>query len=909
MNLRIKVLSKVAILTLLTTTISATPAFAATGDIWNVTTDIGSVSSLLLHPDQFLSLLANLSNYSYEVNGKYYDIQQVNDLFKTNPLAPISDVQAKIATQLTGTLVVATKTITGTFSSLFEHNYWSGKLPDTTQTVTSVTVDGVTKTAGTDYSIKSGVVNILNVTATNVINIMTTDGITYTVTQGLTVISSVTPLNITTPAGTAPVLPSTVTATMSDGSTKSVAVTWGTVIPSSYAVAGKFTVTGTIANSTLTVTGTVTVGQTTQTIGVSHTALMPNYDTLRDVPQTMSFTNVVSDDEELYAAAYNQTGTIIAPALGNQFDGYTLTYDLTAPSGLHFNRLGIVALPVKSDGTGIARISATYNQVKGLVLNTLYNSNGTVYYSDGTNVSAVVAPAGFDPTAFASSAYDGSGQLHLYVNSDQSSAVIASGTAGSIKVNVNVYSNTSSTGVIDTTHSQGSASGTINASFTASNSISSLGLAGDLSGFYNYYPLLEGNAAPSSTLSVAGTASDDWSSSNASFVVAPFNGYPAMATVPTQGLTMNLTANKTGLFRYVDGYKLASKPSNVSVNVNSLGEVSVNNFKIWSARAGYKVVGYSTNTTTGATTILEQSTGTATTFMAANLADGTTTALTVGNANYLAGNFEGYLGFKTIGGQLQPLVAGYYTDNGVYAPASGIVSTIGNMVFAPVQAVQANVSDKYSESPTVTISNSLNSQTATATVDFTSQTVGFLALKSNPAIVNGVFGSVQTITLTVQDQYGNPLPNQTIHLPATSMNGLWITQVNGSTITSSVNMGSNSSTSMQTVSTPIPLFLYSAEGLVNKPAYDTISFAGITAYNLNAATRTVSLVTGVDGTVCITLQNGDVTYPSLLGTDTTVTRRYDVDGGRQINGSLNFTNDSAQNIGSVGINWAGRAAS
>jgi len=656
-------------------------------------------------------------------------------------------------------------------------------------------------------------------------------------------------------------------------------------------------------------------GQTAQTIGVSHTSLMPTYASLSAVPQTMTFANVVGDDEELYAAAYNQTGTIIAPAAGNQFDAYALTYDLTAPAGIHFNKLGTVALPVKTSGTettGMGRMTATYSQVKGFVLTALYYADGTVYYSNGANNVTAVTPSGFDPSVYAN-AYDGSGQLHFYVNSDQTSAVVASGNAGSLNVNMNAYSNTSSTGEIDKTHAQGSASGTINASFTASNTISSLGLVGDLSGIYNYNPLQLGNAAPSSTLSVAGTASDDWTSSNASFIVAPFNSYPAMATIPTQGVTMNLTATKTGLFRYIDGYKLASKPSNVSVNVNSLGEVSVNNVKIWTAASGYKVVGYSSTIpadgiTASATTVLEQSTTDPLKFMAVNLADSSTTALSLDDAKYLAGNFEGYLGFKTIGGQLQPLVAGYYSDNNAYAPASGVVSDLADMVFAPVLAVQANVSDKYSESPIVTISNSLNSQTATATVGFTSTTGGLVAIKANPASVNGVFGSSQTITLTAQDQYGNPLPNQTLNLPSASMNGLWITQVNGQSITTSVNMGSNSSTSMQSVLTPVPLFVYSAEGLTNKPAYDTISFAGITAYNLNTANRTISLVTGVDGTVSITLQNGNVTYPCLAGTDTATTRSYDVDGGRVINGKLDFTNGSGSTIGSVTINWAGRAA-
>jgi PKD repeat protein len=52
-----------------------------------------------------------------------------------------------------------------------------------------------------------------------------------------------------TPAGTAPQLPATVTATFADGSTKAVAVTWDDIPPSKYATAGEITVLGTIAES------------------------------------------------------------------------------------------------------------------------------------------------------------------------------------------------------------------------------------------------------------------------------------------------------------------------------------------------------------------------------------------------------------------------------------------------------------------------------------------------------------------------------------------------------------------------------------------------------------------------------------------------------------------------------------
>src|SRR5690606_34118735 len=51
-------------------------------------------------------------------------------------------------------------------------------------------------------------------------------------------------VEVTTPAGTAPELPDTVTVTYADGSTGELPVTWDDVDPDSYAVAGEFEVDG-----------------------------------------------------------------------------------------------------------------------------------------------------------------------------------------------------------------------------------------------------------------------------------------------------------------------------------------------------------------------------------------------------------------------------------------------------------------------------------------------------------------------------------------------------------------------------------------------------------------------------------------------------------------------------------------
>ena len=646
-------------------------------------------------------------------------------------------------------------------------------------------------------------------------------------------------------------------------------------------------------------------GQTAQSVGVSHTSLLPNYATLSAVPQTYPFSNVVGSDEQIYAAAYNQNGMIIAPASGNQFDGYALTYDIIAPSSMFFDFLGSTALPTDPTHGGVGEMKVQYNQTGGFVINTLYYTDGTVCYSNGTLVTAASGPTGFDTNAYAT-AYDGSGQINFCLQSNNTSSVIASGTAGSVNVNINAYSNSATT--IDTNHAQGSAAGMINAAFTASNSIGSLGVAPDLNWLSTYYPLLAGNAAPPSTLSVAGVAIPVTniydSTRNASFLVAPFNSYPAMGTIPSQGLTMNVSSTEHGVISNVDGYTLASMPSNVTINVNKAGEVSVNNVKLWLAQSGYQVVGYLPGSTSGSFTLIEQNLSNPTNLIGVNVSGVNSNGSQVATWNLpltsLPGNFEGFIGFNVnSSGQLQPLVASYYKNNGnSFAPYSTDASTTSTGVFTPVQVFQVYASDKYSESPTITVKNSLNSQTATVTIGFTAPVGGLVAVQSNPFNINSVLGSSKKITLTAEDSYGNPIAYQTIFLGAGTA-GLWLTQLNDTTIRGSVNLGTTSSTSFQTVDTPVPLF-----NVANAPAYDNVSVTGLTAYNLKSS-PIVALKTGSDGTVSITLADGNVTYVANTAS-TTTSNGYAVDPGTLISSqALGLYSDAAltQKLGSVLVNW------
>jgi polygalacturonase/pectin methylesterase-like acyl-CoA thioesterase/fibronectin type 3 domain-containing protein len=72
-------------------------------------------------------------------------------------------------------------------------------------------------------------------------------------------ITSLQAVNVTTTAGSAPVLPTVVTAVYSDGSTSQQPVSWNAVAASQYATAGSFTVNGTVPGTTIQAVANVTV--------------------------------------------------------------------------------------------------------------------------------------------------------------------------------------------------------------------------------------------------------------------------------------------------------------------------------------------------------------------------------------------------------------------------------------------------------------------------------------------------------------------------------------------------------------------------------------------------------------------------------------------------------------------------
>ena len=127
-----------------------------------------------------------------------------------------------------------------------------------------------------------------------------------------------------TVAGTAPVLPSVVTARYSDGSTGQLPVKWDAIDPSQYASAGTFTVEGTVAGTNIRAIAEVIVTETppiiisidkvTVTTYVGTAPALPNQVTVRysdgSTRKLPVVWNAIEPDKYAYAGTFNVEGTV-----------------------------------------------------------------------------------------------------------------------------------------------------------------------------------------------------------------------------------------------------------------------------------------------------------------------------------------------------------------------------------------------------------------------------------------------------------------------------------------------------------------------------------------------------------------------------------------------------------------------
>ncbi len=134
---------------------------------------------------------------------------------------------------------------------------------------------------------------------------------------------------VATQVGIAPSLPATVTATMSDGTTRELAVSWASIDPTSYANAGTFTVDGTVEGYSGTVSVTVVVSKPTVLTYQSEFNVTTPYGTVPTLPTTatVSWSNGSTTNEAI------TWGSVDSSMVTKSTSGYTFDVTGTLSTG------------------------------------------------------------------------------------------------------------------------------------------------------------------------------------------------------------------------------------------------------------------------------------------------------------------------------------------------------------------------------------------------------------------------------------------------------------------------------------------------------------------------------------------------------------------------------------------------
>ena len=184
-----------------------------------------------------------------------------------------------------------------------------------------------------------------------------------TLDQGQIKVSRLSVVNVTTTAGNAPVLPSTVTATMSDGTTKTVNVNWGTI--SQRSSIGNYIIIGTIAeSSTINVIATVRV--------VDEKSV--DIPTIQQVQQDIIGTWKTSDEK--YILEFRDNGTLKETVFSTGYTAiYEGSYSLKDPNWIKITNFGKTECDkfvlngdrLKIYNLGISRIIGNSNNFRNTV--------------------------------------------------------------------------------------------------------------------------------------------------------------------------------------------------------------------------------------------------------------------------------------------------------------------------------------------------------------------------------------------------------------------------------------------------------------------------------------------------------------------------------------------------------------
>lgn len=247
---------------------------------------------------------------------------------------------------------VSSSTLTGTFSNLLGQSYATITIP-TGVTVASVTVNG-TQIASANYNVTGSILSIMSVVATDTIKVTAGNGTIYTVvsnssnnpttTPSAITIRTIDNITATVNKGNGYVLPSTVQATMSNGSIQQVAVTCDNQVNTSQA--GTFTFNGTVKGYSGSVNLTLIVKNITDTANDFSITYVWNNGAV--APKSTYFGNIKIDSNfncKLTCTAYGKTtnkqfkisldqeNTLYQLMVNNRFNTKRWTFLTNVPGG------------------------------------------------------------------------------------------------------------------------------------------------------------------------------------------------------------------------------------------------------------------------------------------------------------------------------------------------------------------------------------------------------------------------------------------------------------------------------------------------------------------------------------------------------------------------------------------------
>lgn len=188
--------------------------------------------------------------------------------FNVSGTVPNTSVKAKAVVTVTAAGNASIKSV-----NVVQITTSAGKAPALPSVVTAKMNDGTTKSVAVTWdsveSYKYANAGIFTVdgTVAGSSSVKATAVVTVNPSDSTAAIKAINAISISTSVGTAPVLPTSVTAQLSDGTTKNVTVTWDTINPFYYANIGSFTVSGAVSGSTsVKATANVTVSTSASSV-------------------------------------------------------------------------------------------------------------------------------------------------------------------------------------------------------------------------------------------------------------------------------------------------------------------------------------------------------------------------------------------------------------------------------------------------------------------------------------------------------------------------------------------------------------------------------------------------------------------------------------------------------------------